>query len=950
MVPVLEQLLAQASTSEAMETSDCMPRLRSDALRQSTSAPTAPSIDDQPGEQVGPYRLLRVLGTGGMGTVWLAERPDRVIERHVALKLPRAEWTDRSLADRMARERSVLASLNHPNIAQLFDAGWAGDGRPYLALEYIEGEPIDAWCRRKQLAPAARMRLFVDVVRAVAFAHAKLVIHRDLKPSNVLVTEEGRVKLLDFGIAKLLSADASLTEETALTRFAGRALTLNYAAPEQVLGQPISTAADTYALGVMLFELMSGERPYRVQRDSRGALEDAIVNAEIPAPSSVTTDKATARVLRGDLDTIILKALRKQPEQRYETAAAFADDIERWLDQRPVRAQRASNWYRTRRFLLRHRLGAITGVITFSALLVGGSIALWQWRSASEESARADTVRDFVLSIIAQADPAASRETRAADLTLLTTAESRLARELGVRPALALELRVAIASAYRNRGEFDRAGATLRNAINEARKALPANDLNLMRAWVRIADWQIMDDDEVVRELDSTIEAARQLGRRGAEVLVDGLTARARVRHLWQGRHEAAVADAREAHAIALLHFGSGHVVRLGAALTLAVYLEGFGAALAEEIIPLAESAYAAALANADLGVAHPKRIEIQSWYGAVLCVAGRGHEGLDLLRNAVKVAREHHGDGLPTENALVDLFNGFATTGDARAALESAKEAFTLAAAREPVGAFNRAIRADLVIWMLINNRRTEEAGPMRQEFSAHVATLPEGHVRKRTPRWQDQRTIWLLNYAGDTAAAEAFASDALAKYEELGWKINAIFIRLGWSFALRQNGKAAEAEAILIANNDPRLTRDSAGGYLVENSLGELAATRLALGDAADAYTLADRAIKIALRPRLQTDPDLSDLYVTQGRALLQLNRPAEALESLHKAHEFWQDFNAQSNWAAEAAYWYGQALIANGDAIRGQQWVRQMQPRLAKSSLPLHRALATSAASRG
>ena len=269
LAPVLEQLLEHASTAEAMETSDAMPRLRSDALRQSTSAPTAPSIDDQPGEQVGPYRLLRVLGTGGMGTVWLAERPDRVIERQVALKLPRAEWTDRGLADRMARERTVLASLNHPNIAQLFDAGWASDGRPYLALEYVEGEPIDAWCRRKQLAPAARMRLFVDVVRAVAFAHAKLVIHRDLKPSNVLVTEEGRVKLLDFGIAKLLSTDAALTEETALTRFAGRALTLNYAAPEQVLGQPISTAADTYSLGVMLFELMSGERPYRVQRDSR---------------------------------------------------------------------------------------------------------------------------------------------------------------------------------------------------------------------------------------------------------------------------------------------------------------------------------------------------------------------------------------------------------------------------------------------------------------------------------------------------------------------------------------------------------------------------------------------------------------------------------------------------------------------------------------------------------
>jgi serine/threonine-protein kinase len=172
------------------------------APRPEDTTGSAP-VEEQPGTQIGPYRLLREIGRGGMGTVWLAERVDGVIQRQIALKLPRAEWTDRGLADRMARERSALASLNHPNIAQLYDAGWAADGRPYLALEYVEGEAIDAWCRRQQLTTADRVRLFVDAVRAVAFAHAKLVIHRDLKPSNVLVTTEGQIKLLDFGIAKL---------------------------------------------------------------------------------------------------------------------------------------------------------------------------------------------------------------------------------------------------------------------------------------------------------------------------------------------------------------------------------------------------------------------------------------------------------------------------------------------------------------------------------------------------------------------------------------------------------------------------------------------------------------------------------------------------------------------------------------------------------------------------
>ena len=206
LLPLLERLLAQADAAKQIQTVDMLPRLRSDALHESASAATASQLAEQPGDRIGPYRLLRELGQGGMGTVWLAERSDGVFERQVALKLPRAEWTDRGLAERMERERAVLASLNHPNIAQMYDAGWASDGRPYLALEYVEGEPLDAWCRNRSATPAERVRRFVDVVRAVAFAHAKLVIHRDLKPSNVIVTAEGRVKLLDFGIAKLLSA------------------------------------------------------------------------------------------------------------------------------------------------------------------------------------------------------------------------------------------------------------------------------------------------------------------------------------------------------------------------------------------------------------------------------------------------------------------------------------------------------------------------------------------------------------------------------------------------------------------------------------------------------------------------------------------------------------------------------------------------------------------------
>ena len=267
-----------------------------------------------------------------------------------------------------------------------------------------------------------------------------------------------------------------------------------------------------------------------------------------------------------------------------------------------MHAQRSSGWYRIRRFVARHRFRVVAGAIAGIAVLAAGSVLLWQQHVAGEDAARADTVKQFVLSIIAQADPVASRETRDADLTLLTTAESRLARELGTNPSLALELRLAIAQAYRNRGEFDRTRATLRSAIDEARKTLPRDDLNLMRAWVRIADWQVIDHEEVMRELDATIDRARPLGRRGAQILVEGLTARAALRQQRKGLFDEGRADIREAHEVAVRFFGPGDPIALDAALQMTE--RGFSPS---ESLPVIEASYQSANANPDLDPAHPK-------------------------------------------------------------------------------------------------------------------------------------------------------------------------------------------------------------------------------------------------------------------------------------------------------------------------------------------------------
>src|SRR5580700_3795283 len=273
----------------------------------------------QPGASVGPYELIRLLGSGGMAEVWLAQRADGAFKRRVALKLPALAPMRKDLGQRFSRERDILASLEHPHIARLYDAGVDAAGWPYLSMEYVRGEPLTEWCDLRRVAVRGRVQLFLQVLAAVQYAHERHVIHRDLKPSNILVTDSGQVRLLDFGVAKLLESEEG-ADEAPLTRVYGQALTPVYASPESVRGDPAGPKSDIYSLGVLLFELLAGDRPYRLKGSaSRSMLEQAIADAEVQRPSTRTTPEAAARravsqdhlvrQLRGDLDLIVLKAL-----------------------------------------------------------------------------------------------------------------------------------------------------------------------------------------------------------------------------------------------------------------------------------------------------------------------------------------------------------------------------------------------------------------------------------------------------------------------------------------------------------------------------------------------------------------------------------------------------------------------------------------------------------------
>ena len=395
--PQLRQLLTRAAREETGDFLGTLPKLDGGETRVHARPELA-------GQAVGPYRLLRELGSGGMGSVWVAQRSDGLINRPIALKLPHGVWPRAGLAERMAREREILAVLNHPNIARLYDAGVAADGQPYLALEYVEGMPINEFCRERRLDVRRRLRQFLQVANAVAHAHAKLIVHRDLKPANILVTSEGQARLLDFGIAKLIAEGGA--PDSALTEMSGRALTVEYASPEQIAGEPITTASDVYSLGVVLYELLTEARPYAPKNRTRRALEDAILTCEPIRPSDAVGDRSLRRALLGDLDVIVMKALKKDPDERFATVNAFAEDVVRYLSGRPVFAQPDSAWYRLRKFTARNRIASVAGAALLTAMVGLAVLAADVVQGALEDQKRINVINGVFASIFHEIDPA----------------------------------------------------------------------------------------------------------------------------------------------------------------------------------------------------------------------------------------------------------------------------------------------------------------------------------------------------------------------------------------------------------------------------------------------------------------------------------------------------------------------------------------------------------------
>ncbi len=429
-----------------------------------------------PGSCIGPWRLLRRIGEGGMSTVWLAEREDGQFDRQVALKLPHAGPGHEALARRLLRERSILAGLEHRHIARLYDVGVTPSGVPFLVMEHVEGDPLTLHADRRRLPVAQRLALFRQVLDAVQYAHGKLVLHRDLKPQNILVDAGGDVRLLDFGIAKLLSAQDDTGDATELTEATGRRLTPAYASPEQLRGEPLGTASDIYSLGIVLYELLCARRPFDHAGPTPAQIEHAVLTRE-PKPlgrqeiapeaaqARATSPAALRRTIAGDLNAVVLKALAREPARRYASAEALDADVSRWLAGRPVAAHPPGNAYYFAKFVTRHRWAVGAGALAALALATASGIAVMQARLANQEAARAASVRDFLLALFQDTDPDKPGGQDITAKTLLEHGRERATQGLAATPDLMAELLHYIGNSQANLSDRVAADQTLSQSI-----------------------------------------------------------------------------------------------------------------------------------------------------------------------------------------------------------------------------------------------------------------------------------------------------------------------------------------------------------------------------------------------------------------------------------------------------------------------------------------------------
>ncbi len=883
------------------------------------------------GGDVGGYRLIREIGLGGMGAVWLAEPSDGILKRRVALKLPLFAIHNKSLAERFDRERDILASLTHPNIARLYDAGTTPTGQPYMALEYVEGLTITEHCDAQKLSIRDRISLFLQVLGAVQHAHSNLVLHRDLKPSNVLVTPDGQVKLLDFGIAKLISGTDVAVEESALTQVGGQALTPDYASPEQVRGELISTASDVYSLGVLAYEMLTETKPYRLQRQPLMALGHAIATVSIKLASVAAADPKVKHQLKGDIDAILNKALKKDVVERYLTVGAFAEDIERHLAHLPVQAQRDAIGYRLRKFVSRNKLAVVAACVTSLSLIVGLSFSIWQGRVARIEAARAEQVKQFIASILTQAVPRQGVGGAVTATDLLSAAAVRIEKELADSPRVAAELGVLIGESFSAFGEPARGEAPLRAAVARAEREYGRqHPVSINGKWLLVESLNSYDLAGSERLLAELIPDALAGLPATAKEAVEALASRSFVLAKRDQANES-YAALEQAIAVGEKHLGPQHEKTINSMGLLSNTYARFGD-VERQWTAASEAMRRAALAFGNTRP-HMTLTAVERWYADALSAKDRPAEAATLLKQVLRDQRALDGAETPrVRNAMSRLARALERVGSVEA-LAMTREAFAMEARQNPVESDDRNAFGMHLVFALANVRLDDEAMRLDEQMIGIEKRLGINLEHRSFSRNIMRARIFAIRGDHDQALrlAEETAVKAGGKRAAVrarAWQVAALSARLqrhsseGLEFAQR---------AMAISEKDKLPLHIEAA---INAALGNAWLDESDYAKAEKIFTQADALYKLA---QVQPSPQNADFIIGLARVHLQAGRATEAKRLLLALSTGWQVVNAGSEWHGETLYWLSRAEAKLGEAEDAQKHRADAMRMLQKSTLP-------------
>ncbi|HKQ84489.1 MAG TPA: protein kinase [Steroidobacteraceae bacterium] len=796
------------------------------------------------GEKIGAYRITAVLGHGGTGTVYLGERADDQYSAKVAIKLVDSAAIHPEMRMRFRAERQILANLNHPNIARLIDAGETDDDRPYLVMEYVEGRTAEVYCDQHRLSIDDRLELFLKVCAAVQYAHQNLVVHRDLKPANVLVTADGTPKLLDFGIAKLLDAGSTGVAQ-ALTRMNDRLLTPEYAAPEQILGQAVTTASDVYALGTVLYELLTGMRPFLVPSSTtqlelerlicisdplrpsaaiKRAIEHPIDTSAGAHDIAAARDSSPERLMRrlsGDVDAICMRALRKEPQHRYSSVEQLADDVRRYLAHEPVIARQGNWFYYSNRFVRKHAFGVsaattlILFVVVFAVVmsLQAQRIAAERDR-ATQERSRAETVSSFMLDVFGAADPFISQGREITARELLDQAARRIDSGLAQQPEVRVQLLEAIGQAYGRQGYYGRAVDHFERA-RQLRQRLPQTD-NAAQVNLLIELAKAQRSDGRLAAANTTLHTAEELLNRSKRQ--SGI-ARARLvaalGRLYLDQSDWRSGEKYLTESVALIRSSAAQepfeLVDILRDLSSAQFWKG-DVAIAEKTMREAVT-----IARARLPELHPSRVLAEGVLAELLANSGRANEeAAELLQRVLRARRSLYGE---VNSDVADTLDVLAKLRTQQGKWQEAEQLF-----RQALSIQERALGPDhflvgyqhnsLASFLLMRHEPTAAEQEARMALHIYAKALPADH----------QYVAFAEHVLGEALIAErryreaeqilVAARDRWTRAGAPAWRIGRTMSALG--DAVYRQQRTEEAEQLLIQGyrdvaSDPGATAEA-------------------------------------------------------------------------------------------------------------------------------------------